>query len=152
MVQVSELIALQESEPLFDKKGIGTRRFNAYIRELTSQVNTSTSNIEEVNTQSSSNQQVLSQIVDLLKKQERVVNTTVDYTAQVGDIISCNNTSLITITTPINPIVGDILPAIKRTNGKVKVLGPIDGKTFKIINVKIYSMKLAYNGVEWIEI
>jgi len=149
---VAELIALRETEPIFFNGGVGTRRFNEYIRELTNQVNTTTSNTEEINTQLSSAQQTLSQLVELLAKQERVVNTAVDYTAQIGDIISCNNVSPIIITTPINPIKGDILPAIKRTNASVRVNGPIDGETFKIINVKDYSMKLAYNGTIWIEI
>lgn len=149
---MAELIALRETEPIFFNGGVGTRRFNEYIRELTNQVNTTTSNTEEINTQLSSAQQTLSQLVELLAKQERVVNTAVDYTAQIGDIISCNNVSPIIITTPINPIKGDILPAIKRTNASVRVNGPIDGETFKIINVKDYSMKLAYNGTIWIEI
>lgn len=149
---MANLIALGEYEPIFRSGGKGTRRFNAYIQQLTSQVNTTSDETEEINTQLSSQQQTISQLAELLKKQERVVNTSVDYTAQIGDIISCNNTSLITITTPINPIENDVVPAIKRTGGVVKVLGPIDGKTFMIINEKFYSMKLAYNGTEWIEV
>lgn len=152
MGPLAELIALRRGEPIFDQRGFGTLRLYEYIEQLTNQVNTTSSETEEINTQVSSNQQIISQLAEFLKKQERVVNTTVDYTAQVGDIISCNNTSPIIITTPINPIKNDILPAIKRTNASVRVNGPIDGETFKVINVKDYSMKLAYNGAIWIEV
>lgn len=132
--------------------GLGSLRFYEYIEELTSQVNTSTSNMDEINTQVSSQQQVLGQIQSLLKRQEVVVITIADITVKPYEILICNNTSSITVTTPINPLKGDIVPAIKRKDARVKVLGPIDGKTFKIINVKNYSMKLAYDGIEWSEV
>ena len=147
-----KLIALRRGEPILDRRGLGTIRFVKYIEDLTRQVNDSASNIDEISSLSSSLQQVLGQLSELLKKQERLVNTSVDNQAQIVEIISFNNTSLITVTTTTNPIKGDVVPAIKRTGGKVKVLSPIDGKAFKIINVKFYSMKLAYNGTEWIEV
>ena len=36
---MAKLIPLNEREPIFDAKGLGSRRFNAFIRELTTQTN-----------------------------------------------------------------------------------------------------------------
>lgn len=40
-----ELIALRDGEPIFNKDGLGTRRFNAFIEQLTRQTNTNTEEI-----------------------------------------------------------------------------------------------------------
>jgi len=39
---VDKLIPLFEGEPIFDRRGLGTRRFNRFINQVTAQVNTST--------------------------------------------------------------------------------------------------------------
>ncbi len=146
-----ELIPLRRGEPIFDARGFGTRRFNEYIEELTSTVNTTTSETETINTQVSSQQQTISQMHDLLKKQDVVVITTVSLTAKPFETIICTNTSAIEITTPINPKKGDIIN-VKRTGAKVTVIGTVDGKTDKVINNRYYSAKLVYNGTEWSEV
>jgi hypothetical protein len=149
---MAQLIALRRGEPIFDKIGLGTVRFMEYIEQLTGQVNTTTDETGEINVQLSQVIRVVGLVGDILKRQEKVVVTTVSLTAKPYEIVICNNTSAIEITTPINPIKGDILPAIKRKDAEIKVIGPIDGETFKIINVVNYSMKLAYDGNEWNEI
>jgi len=143
-----ELIALRRGEPYFDGRGLGTLRFNEYIEQLTNQVNETTSTTEEINTQVSSSQQLLSQLTDLLRKQEVVVPTTTDITAKPFEIIICNNTATIDVTTPINPLEGDIF-SVKRKDAKVNIIGPIDGETKKIINVKFAAPKLVFSGIEW---
>jgi len=45
--------------------------------------------------------------------------------------------------------VGDIIPAIKRTNAEVTVIGTIDGQVDMVLNVPQYSAKLAFNGADW---
>ena len=145
---MAELIALDETIAIFDQRGIGTRRFNAYIRNLTTQVNTTTSSTEEINTQLSSQQQSLSQLAELLKNQDRIVVTDIAVTARPFDTVICTNAASIDITTPINPIKGDVFN-VKRTGGEVVVKGSIDGQVDMTINVQWYSAKLAYTGSEW---
>ncbi len=148
---MTELIALRRSESYFDGRGMGTRRFNEYIDELTSQVNTTTAATEEINAQLSSHQQLISQLFEVLKKQEKTVTTDEDYTAKPFDLVVCVNTSAIDVTAPINPMSGDIFN-VKRTDAEVTVIGIIDGVTDKVINVQYWSMKLLFNGTEWVAI
>lgn len=151
VAQLAELIPLRRGEIIFDRRGGGTRRFNEYIEELTRQTNENTSNSEETNTQLSQAQGVISQLVGILNKQEVVVVTTSNITAKPFETIICNNLSTINVILEPNPIKGDIIN-IKRKNKPVRVIGPIDGKAFKVINVKYYSMKLIYDGIEWSEV
>lgn len=74
-----------------------------------------------------------------------------DFTTSRNQIIICNNTSSINITLDQNAIEEDQVH-IKRTDKAIRVIGSIDGKTFKIINIKYYSMHLVFNGSEWNEI
>lgn len=148
---MANLIALRRGEPIFDRLGVGTRRFNEYIDELTSQVNNTTNEVGEVNTQIAQARQVSAQVSEIARKLEKVVVTDTDITAKPFDIVICNNSSPITIELEANPITGDIIN-IKRKNALVTVNAPIDGKPLKIINVRYYSMKLVYDGVEWAEI
>ncbi len=39
---MAKLIPLNEQEKIFDKRGLGTRRFNRFINQVTSQVNETT--------------------------------------------------------------------------------------------------------------
>ena len=42
-----KLIPLNELEPIFDRKGFGTRRFNRFINQVTEQVNDSTEAVSD---------------------------------------------------------------------------------------------------------
>lgn len=148
---LAEIIALRRGEPIFDPGGYGTRRFNEYIEAITSQVNTTASESSEITTQIAQTQTLLALIVESTKKNERVVNITANYTAKPFEIVVCANTSAINVTLEANPIIDDIIN-IKRKDAKVTVNGLIDGKTNKVINIKYYSMKLIYDGLEWVEI
>jgi len=145
---VAKLISLRRGENISNAGGIGTRRFIEYIEELTGKVNTTTDETGEINVQISQVLRLGGLIADILKKQEVVIPTTTSLTARAYEIIICNNSSPINVTTPINPIVGDIFN-VKRKDAQVTVLGVIDGVTDKIINVQFWSMKLAYDGNEW---
>lgn len=76
---------------------------------------------------------------------------TADFTTERNQIIICNNTSSITVTLDPNAIEEDEVH-IKRAGLPVTVVGSIDGKTQKIINVKYYSMHLVFDGSGWNEI
>jgi len=43
---MAEIIPLNEREPIFDRQGLGTRRFNAFIRDLTAQTNDTTTSVD----------------------------------------------------------------------------------------------------------
>lgn len=145
---MAKLISLRRGENISNAGGVGTRRFIEYIEELTGQVNSTTDETGEINVQISQVLRLGGIVADILKKQENVVVTTASLTARAYDLVICNNSSPIDITTPINPIVGDIFN-VKRKDAQVTVLGIIDGVTDKIINVQYWSMKLAYDGNEW---
>lgn len=146
-----ELIPLRESEPIFDAGGRGTRRFNRYIDDLTRKVNVTSSETEEINTQLSQSQQTISKLTEIIKKQDIIVFVSSDYTLKPYETAICSNSSLIDVTLPQNPIKGDVVN-IKRKSYPINVIGMIDGKTNKRINIKYYSMKLIYDGSEWSEI
>ena len=146
-----ELIPLRRGEPIFDSRGFGTRRFNEYIDLLTTSVNVTSSETGEITTQLAQVQKLISLVNDLIKSRESVTVTSAAYTALPFEIVICNNSASIEVTTPINPIVGDIVN-VKRTNAEVIVKGQIDGVTDKTINVNYYSMKLVWSSSEWNEI
>jgi len=148
---VAELIALRESERIFNQRGFGTRPFNAFIDELRRQVNTTTSSVEEINTQASSNQQLISRISELEKRQTVIVNTTTDITAKPFQTIVCRNIIPIDVTLELNPIKDDVID-VKRQEAKVRVIGPIDGKTNAIINIIKVSPKFIFDGLEWSQV
>ncbi len=77
--------------------------------------------------------------------------TSVSLTTEEFQTIICNNTSSINITLKTSPLRDDEVN-IKRSESKITVIGLIDGKQNKVINVKGYSMHLVFNGVEWSEI
>ena len=74
-----------------------------------------------------------------------------DFSTERNQIIICQNTSPITVTLDTNAVVEDIVH-IKRTDGQVTVVGNIDGKSLKVINIKYYSMQLVFDGTAWNEI
>jgi len=74
-----------------------------------------------------------------------------DFTTERNQIIICQNAAPITITLDSNALEEDNIH-IKRTNASVTVVGSIDGKTQKVINVKYYSMHLVFDGSNWNEI
>lgn len=76
---------------------------------------------------------------------------TADFTTSRNQIIICNNTSKINVTLDTNAIEEDQVH-IKRTDGAIDVIGNIDGKSLKRINIKYYSMHLVFNGSSWNEI
>ena len=76
---------------------------------------------------------------------------TADFTTSRNQIIICQNTTSIDVTLDPNAIEEDNIH-IKRTNAVVNVIGSIDGKTQKKINVKYYSMHLVFDGSGWNEI
>lgn len=80
-----------------------------------------------------------------------VIETTVSITIDEFKIVICKNTSLINITLKLSPIKGDEAH-IKRQLAPVNVIGKVDGKTNKKINIKNYSMHLVFNGIDWSEI
>ncbi len=92
-----------------------------------------------------------SDINGLLLKAFKLVTVTSDYTTGPNEVINCENTTPITITLDPNAKKMDEVN-IKRANAKVTVIGLIDGKSDRIINIKNYSLKLAYTGSRWIEI
>ena len=74
-----------------------------------------------------------------------------DFTTERNQIIICQNTSLVSVTLDPNAVVEDEVH-IKRTDGVVNVIGSIDGKSLKVINIKYYSMHLVFDGINWNEI
>ena len=76
---------------------------------------------------------------------------TADFTTERNQIIICNNTSAIDVILDANAVEEDQVH-IKRTDGQVTVVGNIDGKTQKVINIKYYSMHLVFDGTGWNEI
>ena len=44
---MAKLIPLNEQEKIFDKRGLGTRRFNRFINQVTTQVNDSTEAVQD---------------------------------------------------------------------------------------------------------
>jgi len=76
---------------------------------------------------------------------------TADFTTERNQIIICQNTSPITVTLDPNALEEDNIH-IKRTGSSITVVGSIDGKTQKIINVLYYSMHLVFDGSNWNEI
>ena len=76
---------------------------------------------------------------------------TADFTTSRNQIIICQNTDSIDVTLDPNAIEEDNIH-IKRTNAVVNVIGSIDGKTLKKINVKYYSLHLVFDGSGWSEI
>jgi hypothetical protein len=74
-----------------------------------------------------------------------------DLTTLGNQVIICKNTVAKTIVLQSNPPIGTEVN-IKRKDAIVTVSGPIDGVSYKIINVRYYSMKLYYDGTEWSEI
>ena len=44
---MAKLIPLNEQEKIFDKKGLGTRRLNRFINQVTTQVNDSTEAVQD---------------------------------------------------------------------------------------------------------
>lgn len=77
--------------------------------------------------------------------------TTADFTTSRNQIIICQNTSSINVTLDVNAVAEDNVH-IKRTDAVVNVIGSIDGRTKKIINVRYYSMHLVFDGTTWNEI
>lgn len=80
-----------------------------------------------------------------------VVVTTVNETSNLNQIFICKNPDPIEITLDTQAIEGDEVH-IKRRNAKVTVIGSIDGKTNKVINIKNYSMHVVFDGFDWSEI
>lgn len=76
---------------------------------------------------------------------------TADFTTNRNQIVICNNTSSIEVTLDPDAIEEDTVH-IKRTNAVVDVIGTIDGKTNKRINVKFFSLHLVFNGIDWSQI
>lgn len=91
------------------------------------------------------------QIGALELKEFEVINTTVDLTTSLNQIIICRNTLPIEITLNTQAIEGDEIH-IKRRNASIDVIGSIDGFTNKTINVLNYSMHLVFDGIDWSEI
>jgi len=145
---VVNLVPIRETEPLFDGQGRGTRRLNEYLRLLTAQVNTTSDETEEINTQLSSNQQIISQLAELLKKEEIIVPTTTSSGVKAFETHICKNTAPITKTLDVNALEGDIV-TIKRRDAKVTIIGTINGRTDLVINRKQSAPKLAFDGFDW---
>ena len=149
---MAELIPLRRGEPIFDARGLPTRRFAEYIENATKDINTSTDKSQELEQIASSVQQAVAVINSHINNTARNLTViTANTTAIVDEIYICKNTSTITVTLPTTAVAGDVVN-IKRKGGMVVVSGNIDGKTFKNINIKYYSMKLIYDGTEWAEI
>ena len=90
-------------------------------------------------------------INDFIKESNVIVFADTDITANAFETIICTNATPISVTLEINPIKGDIIN-IKRTDAQVTVIGTIDGVADKVINVKYWSMKLLYTGIEWVAV
>ena len=80
-----------------------------------------------------------------------VENIIADFTTSRNQIINCNNTALITVTLDPQALEEDQVH-IKRNNVVVDVLGLIDGKQDRRINIKNFSLHLAFNGADWSQI
>lgn len=84
-------------------------------------------------------------------KEFEIVKTTTSLTTEEFQVIICKNTSPIDITLDPKAIEDDEVH-IKRREGKITVIGLIDGFTNKVINIKNYSMHLVFDGIDWSEI
>lgn len=145
---MARIIPLRETEPIFRSGGLGTRRLNDYLRQLTDTVNTTSDVTEEINTQISSQQQIVSQLAELLKKQEVIVKTTVSSGVKAFETHICKNLVPITKTLDVNAMKDDIV-TIKRRDAKVTIIGVINGKINLVINVNQNAPKLAFDGEDW---
>jgi hypothetical protein len=84
-------------------------------------------------------------------KEFEIVQTTTSLTTQEFQIIICKNTDPIDITLNPEAVENDEVH-IKRREGKINVIGSIDGAQNKVINIKNYSMHLVFDGADWSEI
>ena len=95
---------------------------------------------------------------DILDLQERVaaleyrvfdiVNVTTDITLEEFKIAICKNTTPITVTLKLLPVIGDEIQ-VKRTDAEVTIIGLIDGEADIVLNVINYSLYLVFNGTDW---
>ena len=81
----------------------------------------------------------------------KIIQTTTALTTGPFETIICKNTSPITITLDTDAKENDEVN-IKRRGQSIEVIGLVDGLTNITINANLYSMKLVFDGTEWIEI
>jgi len=95
---------------------------------------------------------------DIVDLQERVValeyrvfdivNVTTDITLEEFKVAICKNTTPITVTLKLLPVIGDEIQ-VKRTDAEVTIIGLIDGDADIVLNVINYSLYLVFNGTDW---
>jgi hypothetical protein len=92
-------------------------------------------------------------VEDLEYRVFETILTTASLTAEEFQTIICRNTSPIEILLKTLPLKDDEINIKRKPEAaSVKVIGEIDGETFKVLNVRNYSMKLVFDGIEWSEI
>jgi hypothetical protein len=87
-------------------------------------------------------------ISDLQYKAFDVVEVLADVTLEEFKIAICRNTTPITITLKLLPVLGDEIQ-VKRSGAEVTVIGLIDGLNDQVINVLNWSSHYVFNGTDW---
>ena len=153
-------------DELLTLSGIGTTRLMEYLERVASSVNGNTEELELIQGLAAYasaigdiQQQIddLKAVPDLLSllsgftQQPRVIAITADYTTAGDEVVICNNTAAITVTLNPSPIDGEKVH-IKRRDGQVTFVGPVDGAASKKIAQKYDAPTVIYSADagEWV--
>lgn len=149
------IITPQRQEDFFKENGEPTLRFIRWIELVTNTTNTVVVDVDDskqnITSSSSRVSRNAARINSLELKEFELVNTTTALTTFRNQIIICKNGAPINITLDPEAIEGDEVH-VKRRDAPVKVTGPIDGLTNKLINIKNFSMHLVFDGIDWSQI
>jgi len=133
---------------ILTEKGDLTLRAAKFFEDLTNISNNTTDNINEKLPQSSVANQLLGKVLELEKRLEVIVPTTISSGVLAFETHICKNTAPITKTLDVNALEGDIV-TIKRRGARVTIIGTINGETDLVINRKQSAPKLAFDGIDW---
>lgn len=161
-----QVIVPRRREDFFNDRGEPTLRFIRFLETLTTTTNDSTTIINENQEQidantvnigvnagniSTNTTNIATNADDIESLEYRVfdiVDVVADVTLEEYKIAICRNTTPITVTLKLLPVLGDEIQ-IKRTDAEVTVIGLIDGLSDQIINVVNWSSHYVYNGTDW---
>jgi len=138
-------------DEVITNSGEMTVRFAEFLEKTANTTNDNTSSVNETFSQPSLAGHILAKLSELEKRTERIVITSASITANAFETIKCTNSSPINVTLEPNAIVNDIIN-VRRTNAVVTVIGLIDGLTNKTINVNGFSLKVIFDGTEWVQV
>ena len=123
--QDGEPIVEQRDNALSESESVPTAPFSAFLDEITNNIDLLTGSILSISG---------------------------DFTTSgASQTLICRNTVPITITLSTKAITSSVVN-IKRRGAQITVVGEVDGVTPTVINVLNYSMKIFFDGTEYLEI